>query len=146
MDYRSNKLKSSKSKGVIIFTGVTLALSIGGIVGFIFLNENPVLKGFMIIMFAVFAVVAFIILYDQLFDYVMIKDDYIVYRLFLVKKATKIKNISKIILEKGSYDLYVKNKKFFTISKYDKVTPAMMNQIEKHGFDLSKIISKDYSE
>ena len=76
----------------------------------------------------------------------MIKDDYIVYRLFLVKKATKIKNISKIILEKGSYDLYVKDKKFCTISKYDKVTPAMMNQIEKHGFDLSKIISKDYSE
>ena len=146
MDYRSNKLKSSKSKGVIIFTGVTLALSIGGIIGFIFLNENPVLKGFMIIMFAVFAVVAFIILYDQLFDYVMIKDDYIVYRLFLVKNATKIKNISKIILEKGSYDLYVKDKKFCTISKYDKVTPAMMNQIEKHGFDLSKIISKDYSE
>ena len=142
MEYKSNEIKTTNSKGLIIFVSIVLALSIGGIVAFIFLDENPILKGFFIIIFAVFAVLAFIVLYDQLFDYVLIKDDYIVSKFLLKKKKTKIKNVTKIILSKGSYDIYVKEEKFCTLSRYDKSTPMMINQFEKHGFDLTKIIKE----
>lgn len=142
MEYKSNEIKTTNSKGLIIFVSIVLALSIGGIVAFIFLDENPILKGFFIIIFAVFAVLAFIVLYDQLFDYVLIKDDYIVSKFLLKKKKTKIKNVTKIILSKGSYDIYVKEEKFCTLSRYDKSTPLMINQFEKHGFDLNKIIKE----
>ena len=142
MEYKSNEIKTTNSKGLIIFVSIVLALSIGGIVAFIFLDENPILKGFFIIIFAVFAVLAFIVLYDQLFDYVLIKDDYIVSKILLKKKKTKIKNVTKIILSKGSYDIYVKEEKFCTLSRYDKSTPMMINQFEKHGFDLTKIIKE----
>lgn len=145
MEYQSNEIKSTKSRGVILFTGVTLLLSAGAIVAFALLNENPVLKGFFIIILSIFAFSAFAVLYDQLFDYVMVKGDLLISKQIFRKKAVKITSIKKIILEKGSYDIYVKDKKFCTISKYDKSTPAMINQFEKHGFDTSKIIKKDNS-
>ena len=145
MAYQSNEIKTTKSKGVILFTGITLLLSALAIVAFALLNENPILKGFFIIILSVFAICAFIVLYDQLFDYVKVKDDLLISKQFFRKKAIKIASIKKIVLEKGSYDIYTKNKKFCTISKYDKSTSAMLNQFEKHGFNLSKIEKKDYS-
>ncbi len=135
----TNTIKTKRSKGLVAFSAIMLLTSLGFFITFIIVDENVIVKAVILIMTGLFTFVSAAVLFDQLFDYVMIKDDKIISRFFFQKKVANIKDITSIRATKDAYEVLVKERKFCTLSLYTPETQKMFFQFEKFGVDISKI-------
>ena len=71
----TNTIKTKRSKGLVAFSAVMLLTSLGFFITFIIVDENVIVKAVILIMTGLFTFVSAAVLFDQLFDYVMIKDN-----------------------------------------------------------------------
>lgn len=138
-EYKSNRIRSGMSKGLIIFLSIMLGSSLGMLVPIILVPVELPLKIIGYILCGTFGSVSLVVLVDHLFDYVFVKDDYICKVILFYRKKEKIKNITKIRHEEGFYTIYVKGGKFTTLSDRDPATTKMLFQFEKHGVDLTRV-------
>ena len=116
-----------------------LGVSIGVLVMVILLPSELALKIIGYILCGFFGLVALIVLIDHLFDYVYIENEEITKVIVITKKSEKIRDINKIKHIEGYYEIYVKNRKFTTLSDRDPATTKMLFQFEKMGVDIRNI-------
>ena len=138
----TNTIKTKPSKGLIAFCTIMLLVSLAFFIIFCIVDENIVVKVVILIMTGLFTVVSSAVLFDQLFDYVMIKDDKIIVQFLFTKRTANIKDITSIRVTKDAYEVLVKEKKFCTLSLYAPETQKMFFAFEKHGVDISKLNKK----
>ena len=134
----NNTIKTKPSKGLIVFCTIMLLVSLAFFIIFLIVDENIVVK-IVILMTGLFTIVSSAVLYDQLFDYVMVKDDKIISKFFFEKKTANISDITSIRVTKDAYEVLVKERRFCTLSLYTPETQKMLFAFEKHGVDISKI-------
>ena len=135
----TNTIKTKASRGLIIFSSIMLLTSLAFFIAFIIINENVIVKAVILIMTGLFSIVSALVLFDQLFDYVLLKDGKIISRFFFSKKVANISDITSIRATKDTYEVLVKERKFCTLSLYAPETQKMFFQFEKYGVDISKI-------
>ena len=135
----TNTIKTKPSKGLIAFCSIMLLVSLAFFIIFLIVDENIVVKIVILIMTGLFTIVSSVVLFDQLFDYVMVKDDKLIVQFLFTKKVANIKDITSIRATKDAYEVLVKERKFCTLSLYTPETQKMLFAFEKHGVDISKI-------
>lgn len=135
----SNPIRSSFSKGLLIFLISMWVLTAGFAVLTYFLIKELAFAVFSYIFCGIFNVIALFLIIDTITNYVVVEGNKITKHSFLLKKTIKVKNITKIIHKDNTYYIYVDKKKFVTLNDRDPQTNKMLFQFEKSGFDIGKI-------
>ncbi len=138
----ANPIRSSFSKGLLIFLITMWVLTAGFAVLTYFLIKELAFAVFSYIFCGLFNLIALFVIIDTLTNYVVVEGNKITKHSFLAKKVVKVKNISKIIHKDGAYIVYVEHRKFITLNDRDPQTNKMLFQFEKCGFDVGKIVSQ----
>lgn len=135
----ANKIRSSRSLGLIIFLAVMLVTTAGFIVLLAFVEKA---SGFAIlgyIMCGAFHLIALFLLISSVFDYVELDGDTLKTCTLFVRKKAKVANINKITHENNFYIIYVNDKQFTQLNDRDPETQKMLFQFEKQGVRLGEI-------
>ena len=135
----ANKIRSSRSKGLIIFLLIMIVTTASFIVLIAFIEKASAFAILGYIMCGAFFLVAFFLLISAVFDYVEVNGEEITTQTWFIKKKTKITSISKIVHEKNFYVLYVGDKVFTNLNDRDPETQKMLFRFEKFGIDLGKL-------
>lgn len=131
------RIKTSIAKGPLIFSLVGFLLSVAVIIIFIFTEQSPVLGGVVIVICSLFAILALIIIFDQLFDYVEIKDGILHAHILFIHKHVSIKKINQISFKNDAYYFYLKDgRKFTSINAFDPLANEIVREVEKGGANL----------
>ena len=139
MEVSSNRIRSSFSKGLLIFFISMWFLTALFIVLTIFLIKEKGFAIFSYIFCGVFHAIAIFLIVDTLTNYVVVEGDTITKHMFLSKKIASIKNITKIEHKENFYVLYVNRRKFVALNDRDPQTNKMLFQFERNGFNIGKI-------
>ncbi len=134
---KQRRIKTSIAKGPLIFSLVGFLLSVAVIIVFIFTEQSPVLGGVVIVICSLFAILALIIIFDQLFDYVEIKNGMLHVHILFIHKRVNIKKINQISFKNDVYYFYLKDgKKFTSINAFDPLANEIVREVEKGGANL----------
>ena len=135
----ANAIRTSRSKGLIIFLSVMLFTTIIFIVLIALIEKASAFAILGYIMCGVFNIIALFLLISALTDFVEVKGDIITTQTLFVRKKARVSSIQKIIHEKNFYVIYIKDKVFTSLNDRDPETQKMLFQIEKQGVNLGKI-------
>ncbi len=135
----ANSIRTSRSKGLIIFLSVMYASTAIFIVLIALIEKASAFAIVGYIMCGIFNVVAFFLLLSAIFDFVEVKGDIIITQTLFVRKKAAISAISKIVHDKNFYVIYVKDKPFTSLNDRDPETQKMLFQFEKRGINLGNI-------
>ncbi len=135
----ANAIRTSRSKGLIIFLSVMLFTTIIFIVLIALIEKASAFAILGYIMCGVFNIIALFLLISALTDFVEVKGDIITTQTLFVRKKAQISSIQKIVHEKNFYVIYIKDKAFTSLNDRDPETQKMLFQIEKQGVNLGKI-------
>ena len=135
----ANAIRTTRSKGLIIFLSVMLFITAAFIVLIAFIEKASAFAILGYIMCGIFNVIALFLLISALTDFVEVKGDLIVTQTLFVRKKALVSNISKIVHDKNFYVIYIKDKAFTSLNDRDPVTQKMLFQFEKQGINLGKI-------
>lgn len=135
----ANSIRTSRSKGLIIFLSVMLLTTIIFIVLIALIEKASAFAILGYIMCGIFNLIALFLLISALTDFVEVKGDTIVTQTLFVRKKVHVSKISKIVHEKNFYVIYVKDKVFTSLNDRDTETSKMLFQLEKQGVNLGKI-------
>ena len=135
----ANAIRTSRSKGLIIFLSVMLFTTIIFIVLIALIEKASAFAILGYIMCGVFNIIALFLLISALTDFVEVKGDIITTQPLFVRKKAHVSSIQKIIHEKNFYVIYIKDKVFTSLNDRDPETQKMLFQIEKQGINLGKI-------
>ena len=138
----SNRIKSSFSKGLLIFFLVMWILTLAFFILTFFLKDELAFQIISFIFCGGFNLLAAFLLIDTLTNYVVVEGDKIEKHSFMYKKVEKISSITKVIHDQNFFTVYVKKKKFVSLNDRDPQTAKMLFQFEKHGIDIGKIEAK----
>ena len=82
-----NPIRTKPIKGLVIFLVIAFLLSTGMIVLFAIRSEEVmVMRVLVFIMCGIFAIGSLVVLFNQLFDYVEVRDDLIIHHILFIKK------------------------------------------------------------
>ena len=135
----ANSIRTSRSKGLIIFLSVMLFTTIVFIVLIALIEKASAFAILGYIMCGIFNLIALFLLISALTDFVEVKCDMITTQTMFVRKKAHVSKISKIVHEKNFYVIYVKDKVFTSLNDRDSETSKMLFQLEKQGVNLGKI-------
>ena len=135
----ANSIRTSRSRGLIIFLSVMLFTTIIFIVLIALIEKASAFAILGYIMCGIFNLIALFLLISALTDFVEIKGDMITTQTMFVRKKAHVSKISKIVHEKNFYVIYVKDKVFTSLNDRDSETSKMLFQLEKQGVNLGKI-------
>ena len=135
----ANPIRTSRSKGLIIFLSVILLTTIVFIVLIALIEKASAFAILGYIMCGIFNLIALFLLISALTDFVEVKGDTITTQTMFVRKKARISSISKIVHEKNFYVIYVKDKVFTSLNDRDAETQKMLFQLGKQGINLGKI-------
>ena len=135
----ANSIRTSRSKGLIIFLSVMYVTTAIFIVLIALIEKASAFAIVGYIMCGIFNIVAFFLLLSAIFDFVEVKGDIIITQTLFVRKKAHVSAISKIIHDRNFYVIYVKDKQFTSLNDRDPETQKMLFQIEKQGINLGDI-------
>ena len=135
----ANPIRTSRSKGLIIFLSVILLTTIVFIVLIALIEKASAFAILGYIMCGIFNLIALFLLISALTDFVEVKGNTITTQTMFVRKKARISSISKIVHEKNFYVIYVKDKVFTSLNDRDAETQKMLFQLGKQGINLGKI-------
>lgn len=141
-EVHSNRIRSSFSKGLLIFFLLMWVLTLTFFILTFFLIDDLAFKIISFIFCGGFNLLAAYLLIDTLTNYVVVEDDKIIKHSFLYRKVEKISSITKVIHDQNFFTVYVHKKKFVSLNDRDPQTPKMLFQFEKCGIDIGKIETK----
>ena len=126
-----SKIRTKPVRGLIIFALIASLVSIGAIVLFAIDRSNLFISILVFIFGGLFAMGGLLIVFDQLFHYVELKEDLLINHVFFIKKVLEINKINRITLKQGMYEVYTKKARFCTI-------PSRLNGADKIIIGLSR--------
>ena len=135
----ANAIRTTRSKGLIIFLSVMLFTTIAFIVLIALIEKASAFAILGYIMCGAFNLIALFLLISALTDFVEVKGDIITTQTLFVRKKAQISSNQKIVHEKNFYVIYIKDKAFTSLNDSDPETQKMLFQIEKQGVNLGKI-------
>ena len=133
MAKKYNPLRTYPIKKLCICVAIIVAVSLGLCVGFIFMpDELIVVRVIVWIMCGLFTLLGLILLFDQLFNYVEVKNDVFIKHMFLTKHVIPFNKIKSVKNEDGFYVVYVGNKKVCTFAGDTKEAHAIVSYMDKN--------------
>lgn len=133
-----NKIRTKPVKGAIIFASIAALVSIGALVLFAIDRSNLFISILVYIFGGMFFVGGVIVVLDQLFHYVELKEDKLINHLYFSRKEIEINRIKKVILEKGMYEIYIKKGKFCTIPSHLEGCDKIIIGLSRHGIEVEE--------
>lgn len=131
------KLKTTYSKGLLIFSLVGLILSIAMILIFALTEQDFAFQLVVYVFCSIFIVVALILILTQLGNYVEANDTYLYSSILFSKKRIKITKIEEIEYKNEIYIVYYKgHRKFATINSFDPNANFIITHLEKKGIKI----------
>ena len=127
------KPKTQPIKGLLIFAGIGVAISLAGIIIFIFDRSNLAISILVYIFGGMFLIGGSAVILDQLFHYVEVKEDKLIHRVFFKKNVLPINKIKKLVLKNGIYEVYSGKKKFCTIPSQVTGAPEIAVALQRQG-------------
>lgn len=135
---RNIGLRTCRSKGVIIFSSIVLALSIGLILLFALTPQDKPIAIVVFVFCGIFSLAALILLLTQLLNYAEVNGDYFISNILFVKRKIKISKIGQIKNVKEVYFVFDKaGKKFATFNSFDPMSGQIIHYLEKRGVKVS---------
>ncbi|HKL84092.1 MAG TPA: hypothetical protein VJZ48_01285 [Bacilli bacterium] len=136
---KKRRIKTSISKGPLIFSLTGFLLSVAIILAFLFTDQPPTLAAVVIVVCSIFIILALIIIFDQIFDYVEIKDGKLHAHILFIHKQINLKKIENITLKNDVYYFYRKDgRKFTSINAFDPLASEIVREVEKGGAKISQ--------
>ena len=115
------RIRTYPIKGLLIFLIITFVVSLAAVIYFIIAQDDVFVVRLLVWIFCgAFTIISLIVMCDQIFNYIEVRDDKLISHKFLTKKIVNIKNIERIVNEDNVSNVYVDNQKvfyFFTFSK-----------------------------
>lgn len=139
---KGNNLRTHGNKTIIIFTSFVLLSCIGITLLFVFIDEPLILKIFVYAICAFFFILALFLLMVQLFDYIYVEDECLIHqRLFFKQKIEgkakiNVNEITKVIYNKGAYEIYVGKKLFCFLDPMDAGGKMILLFLEQHKVSI----------
>lgn len=116
-----------------------IALAAGFIVVIAFVEKTSALAIIGYILCGAVILISLFVLVTNVFDFVKVKDGYIIKQTLFVKKKAKISRISKIKKDQNFYVIYINGAKFVSLNDRDPETAKMLFQFEREGINIGKI-------
>lgn len=136
---KKRRIKTSLSKGPLIFSLTGFLLSVAIILAFLFTNQPPALAAVVIVVCSIFIILALIIIFDQLFDYVEVKEGKLHAHILFIHKQINLKKIDSITLKNNIYYFYRNDgRKFTSINAFDPLASEIVREVEKGGAKINQ--------
>ena len=135
----ANTIRTTRSKGLIIFLSVMFVVTAAFIVLIAIFEKGSVFGILGYIMCGIFNIISLFLLISALTDFVEVKGNNITTQTLFVRKKAQVSAISKIVHDKNFYIIYIKDKVFTSLNDRDPETQKMLFQFEKQGINLGKI-------
>ena len=135
----ANTIRTTRSKGLIIFLSVMFFVTAAFIVLIAIFEKGSAFGILGYIMCGIFNIISLFLLLSALTDFVEVKGNNITTQTLFVRKKAQVSSISKIVHDKNFYVIYIKDKVFTSLNDRDPETQKMLFQFEKQGINLGKI-------
>lgn len=135
----ANTIRTSRSKGLIIFLSVMFLTTAAFIVLIAIFEKGSAFGILGYIMCGIFNLISLFLLLSAITDFVEVKGNNITTQTLFVRKKAQVSHISKIVHDKNFYVIYIKDKVFTSLNDRDPETQKMLFQFEKQGINLGKI-------
>ena len=127
------RIRTYPIKGLMIFLIITFIVSLAAVIYFIIAQDDPIVIRVLVWIFCgAFSIISLIVMSDQLFNYVEVRDDKLISHKFLTKKVINIKNIQRIKSEENIFNVYVDNMKVVSFYSYSKESQEIIVYLDKH--------------
>ena len=136
---KQGKLRTYPIKSLTIFLTVCFVVSVAMIVLFslpFMKSEQWVIRILIWVFCGIFAVASLIVLCNQLFFYIEVKDGYFIKHIFFFKKKILLKNITKIKNKDGFYDVMVNGNKFASFAGNTQQAQQIIVFLERNGVKI----------
>lgn len=132
---KNGKIRTYPIKSLTIFLSICFVVSVGMIVLFslpFMAKEQWIIRILIWVFCSIFALASGIVLFNQLFYYVEVKEDVFIKHEFLIKKKVKFQNIQRIKNVDGFYEIYVNNRRFASFTANTFEAQQMIVYMEKN--------------
>lgn len=134
---KKKKLRTYPIKGLLIFLAVEIVVSLA-VLGYFIYDRSVIIIAILVYIFAgLFSVIGIVVLLDQLFHYVEVKNNCLINRILFLKKVLPFEKIKKIVLVDEMYIIYSKKKRFCVMPSHIKGSNEIILYLESHGVSLS---------
>jgi hypothetical protein len=134
---KKKKLRTYPIKGLLIFLAVDIVVSLA-VLGYFIYDRSVIIIAILVYIFAgLFSVIGIVVLLDQLFHYVEVKNNCLINRILFLKKVLPFEKIKKIVLVDEMYIIYSKKKRFCVMPSHIKGSNEIILYLESHGVSLS---------
>lgn len=133
---KQGKLRTYPIKSLTIFLAICFVVSTTMIVLFalpFMKNEQWVIRILIWVFCGIFAVASLIVLCNQLFFYIEVKDSYFIKHIFFFKKKISIKDITKIKNKDGFYDVMKNGVRFASFASNTQQAQQIIVFLERNG-------------
>lgn len=131
------KLRTQPIKGLIIFLAIDIVVSMIALGYFIYDVSNLFISILVYIFGGMFLIIGVIVLLDQLFHYVEVKNECLINHILWKKFILPFDRIKKVILLDEMYYVYSKKKRFCVMPSHVKGSNEIIIYLERHGISLS---------
>lgn len=136
---KKQKLRTYPIKGLVIFLIVDIVISLATLGYFIWDRSNLLIAILVYIFGGLFAIIGIVVLLDQLFHYVEVKNDCLINRILWIKNVLPFDKIKKVILIDEMYIIYSKKKRFCSMPSHIQGSNEIILYLERKGISLSPI-------
>ena len=135
---RERGIKTTFSKGVVIFASICFVCSIGLILLFALTKQEFSISLTVYICCGIFSVISLILLLCQLGNNVEVTNEFLYSRILFVSKRVKISKISEIEYRKEIYYVILKNgTRFASINSFDPMAKQILFELERKGVKVN---------
>ncbi|HNX15930.1 MAG TPA: hypothetical protein PKO28_00935 [Bacilli bacterium] len=135
---KKQKLRTYPIRGLLIFLLLDIVLSLAALGYFIWDRSTLLISILVYIFCGLFALIGLIVLADQLFHYVEVKDNRLINHIFWNKKVLPFEKIHKVMLVDEMYLIYSKKKRFCIMPSHIRGSNEIILYLESHGISLSQ--------
>ncbi|MFA7032504.1 MAG: hypothetical protein WC201_02975 [Bacilli bacterium] len=131
------KLRTQPIKGLIIFLIIDITISMIALGYFIYDVSNLFISILVYIFGGMFFIIGVVVLLDQLFHYVEVKNDSLVNHILWKKYVLPFEKIKRVILVDEMYHVYSKKKRFCVMPSHVRGSNEIIIYLERQGISLS---------
>lgn len=136
---KKRKLRTYPIKGLVIFLIVDIVISLAALGYFIWDRSNLLIAILVYIFAGLFAIIGIVVLLDQLFHYIEVKNDCLINRILWIKNVLPLDKIKKVVLIDEMYIIYSKKKRFCSMPSHIKGSNEIILYLERKGISLSPL-------
>lgn len=126
------RIRTYPIKGLLIFLIITFVVSLAAVIYFIIAQDDVFVVRLLVWIFCgAFTIISLIVMCDQIFNYIEVRDEKFISHKFLSKKIVDINNIQRIRNEDNVFNVYVDNQKITSFYSYSKEAQEILVYLDK---------------